>query len=306
MLEFKVYLEKINRETFQINLNKFIDINIKNNDLKEIINSIKNQFDIEFPIYKDDKIKDYNPIIGKNKLTEDDVILVFIQLDKNINEKNLENKKNFENKNNVEKKGNSLINKIANFLTDGYSEDDDEIIKLKKKIEILEKENKNLKLKLDSIVNGYNSLKYNLIEKDEIIQKLKNKLLNNIQSNESLLNCSIKNINIDNKIIELMESLQNKENEIKELKRNFPYDLKSNEKLMTIIFYSLDQKIHYAFICKNTDQFIKLETQLYEVYPEIKNYENYFLSKGNKNNKFNTMEENNIHNSDIIILSSID
>ena len=59
-----------------------------------------------------------------------------------------------------------------------------------------------------------------------------------------------------------MEELKKKENEIneiKETKSNFLFNLEKGEKFMTIIFYSLDQKIHYFFICKNTDKFSLIE-----------------------------------------------
>ena len=67
---------------------------------------------------------------------------------------------------------------------------------------------------------------------------------------------------------ELLEELKSKENESKEFKSNFPFDLKKGEKLMTVIFQSVDQKVHYAFICKNTDKFNIIENLLYDKYPE--------------------------------------
>ena len=71
---------------------------------------------------------------------------------------------------------------------------------------------------------------------------------------------------------------------------------------MAVIFTSLDNKIHYAFICKNTDKFIDVENKLYDVYPEYKKSENYFTVNGNKIIKSNSLAQNNIKNSDIIIL----
>ena len=47
-------------------------------------------------------------------------------------------------------------------------------------------------------------------------------------------------------------------------------------------------------ICKNTDKFAIIEQELYDVFPEYKNTENYFLLKGNKVNKNQTLEEINI------------
>ena len=102
----------------------------------------------------------------------------------------------------------------------------------------------------------------------------------------------------------MYKKIQSKDDEIKELKLKMPYILENNEQLMTIIFISLDQKIHYSFICKNTDKFNRIESLLYDIYPEYKEVENYFLAKGGKVNKFKTLEENQIQNSDIITLFS--
>ena len=61
-------------------------------------------------------------------------------------------------------------------------------------------------------------------------------------------------------------------------------------------------------ICKNTDLFSRLEIELYKVeeYKEFKQTENYFIVNGKKINRFETLEENGIKNSDIITLNQID
>ena len=86
------------------------------------------------------------------------------------------------------------------------------------------------------------------------------------------------------KIIELMEKLELKEKEIKEIKSRYPLELSKGEKLMSVIFQSYDFKFIRSFLCKNTDQFTKLESLLYKEYPEyIENdTENYFLVNGRK------------------------
>ena len=71
---------------------------------------------------------------------------------------------------------------------------------------------------------------------------------------------------------------------------------------MTIIFTSFDQKIHYSLICKNTLIFNQVEILLYDIYPEYKETENYFIINGKKINRFKTLEENEIKNSDIILI----
>jgi len=90
------------------------------------------------------------------------------------------------------------------------------------------------------------------------------------------------------------------------MKSRFPFDLSEGEKLISIIIVSTDQKIHHSFICKNTDKFTKIEYLLYEIYPEYMESENYFIANGNKINKYKSLEENDIKNSDIITLNKFD
>ena len=51
---------------------------------------------------------------------------------------------------------------------------------------------------------------------------------------------------------------------------------------MPIIFQSIDFKINYSIICKNTDRFNMIENILYDKYPEYIEYENYFTIDGIK------------------------
>ena len=105
-----------------------------------------------------------------------------------------------------------------------------------------------------------------------------------------------------------MEELREKENELKELKSKIPFELLKNEKLMTVIFNSNDQKVLYSIICKNTDSFSRLENELFKVeeYKEYKDVENYFISRGKKVNRYETLEENGIKNNDVITLVNMD
>ena len=91
----------------------------------------------------------------------------------------------------------------------------------------------------------------------------------------------------------------------KKLKR-YPINLEENEKLMSIIFTSVDQNAHYSIVCKNTETIHKLEEELYKEYPEYRVTDNYFLSKGQIINKFDSFEMNHIKNGDTIILNKKD
>jgi len=106
------------------------------------------------------------------------------------------------------------------------------------------------------------------------------------------------------------ESIFEKDKEIKELKSKlsrYPLLLNDGEKIMSLIFTSADQVIHHSVICKNTEVFSNVENRLYdEGFSEYKEYENFFTFNGLKINKNKTLEENNIKNSDVIILNVID
>ena len=104
-------------------------------------------------------------------------------------------------------------------------------------------------------------------------------------------------------MLELHKDLRTKEKELKELKSKLSFELNKDETLLTIIFISLDQKLHYSLLCKNTSRFNTIENILYEKFPEYRKTENYFISEGRTINKSMTLEENKIKSSDVIILN---
>ena len=103
------------------------------------------------------------------------------------------------------------------------------------------------------------------------------------------------------KIIKLMEDIKKKDQEINELKSS-PYYLKPGEKLMTIIFVSDEQNIHFAVICKNTDIFSDIEKLLYEEYKQFSEESYFYLHSGSKINRFKSLEENQIKNNSVIMI----
>ena len=214
----------------------------------------------------------------------------------------------------LNKNGKLLENELKNLIRKYDTTKDWDFSYEEQNLNISQKEIERLK----SIEKNYISLKFTLNEYKNENNKLKeenNKIkdenkdlrieINGLRQSSNNQNNNNKNIN-DNKdeIISLLKKLEIKENEIKQIKQNIPYELKSGEKLMPIIFVSRDQKIHYAFICKNTDKFNSIENLLYEVYPEYQETENYFTVNGIKIIKSKTMEQNGIKPSSIIFLNS--
>ena len=140
-----------------------------------------------------------------------------------------------------------------------------------------------LRKELDNEIKKYNNLKKQ-IEEEKALRMTYGK-----ETKESFIETIIEK---DKKIREL------------ELKiSRFPFILEEGEVLMSIIFISSDQNLHYSVICKNTDEFYKIESQIYKKYPEYTENENFFILNGKKINKYKTLEQNGVKNNDIIILN---
>ena len=162
---------------------------------------------------------------------------------------------------------------------------------------------KNLNKELENKIKILND---ELIKEKAINNELRKKIKN--LENESK-NDLISNNDESSKIMELYEELRLKDKEINDLKKlnsRYPLELLEGEKLISVIFTSTDKKIHYSIICKNTDTFSKIEKLLYDEFPGYKNSENIFTVNGNKINRYETLEENKIYNSDIITLKEND
>ena len=115
------------------------------------------------------------------------------------------------------------------------------------------------------------------------------------------------NLNKDEKIKyleKLLKEGKNKINELKEKLARYPFELLPGERMMSIIFSSLTQNVHYSVICKNTDIFVNVELKLYKDYPEYKKGENnYFTVNGRIIDKYKSLQESGIKNSDVILIN---
>ena len=190
---------------------------------------------------------------------------------------------------------NSKDNKLSDLLKSN-EELKNQIIQLKNELNIEKEKNKNLNIKINELQNMA----------DKIEKKYKEEIINNKILKEKIISSQNNTINntILMKLMKLMDDLEIKEKKLNEIKSQLKFELNEGEKIMTVIFNSLDQQILHSFICKNTDKFTKLENLLYDLkeYKEYKKIENYFLVCGKKINKYETLEENGIKNNDIITL----
>ena len=184
------------------------------------------------------------------------------------------NYKNNSQINNNQIKNNKSLNKNENNknLQNNY---EIQINELKRQLN--EEKNKNQKLIIEN-----NNLK-NLIQKYEItIKSLKDEI--------NKKNIEIEKYNLDKQSEDYITSL------------------KPGEKIMCINFVSMGTNDigHYALACKNTDLFVRLEERLYNDFPQFKNYETYFEVNTKRIKRFQTLEENNIKNKNIINMFIID
>ena len=308
---FEVYIPKLEKDFEDIDkweIDFHIDF-LKNyeeilKDLKEIITNPETIKKIDKLIndlkgnipYLIIKLEEAQNKIENNKSDEEKEKDDKIEIKDIESENKIENKKSEEENEEVVKtkiKDFESQNKIENKKLEEEKEEDNKIYK--KSIE--NKEINNLKGNItNSNRNNYNN---QLLIKEKKINELNN-LLNQEKN---------KNKYIFEKINELEKLVKPKINEnesLSEILKRYPFVLLEEERMMSIIICSFNQEILTSFICKNTDLFVNIELKLYEKYPKYKESENYFIVNGIKVNKYKSLEENNIKDSDIIILNPLE
>ena len=190
--------------------------------------------------------------------------------------------------------------------------DNNLINNLRRELEEEKKKNKNLQDTINKLNNTINQLKQ---EHNTDIQKYKKELKVYVDKNE-ILNNQIKKLSLDNTNLKeeiKKNNTQNNSDDIvslykriddlnKKLSR-YPFVLEEGEKILSVIFTSVSQKVNYSMVCKNTDSIYKLEGELYKTFPELSETNNCFLCKGTVVNRFKKFEELKFKNGDIIIIN---
>jgi len=175
---------------------------------------------------------------------------------------------------------------------------------INRKNHYLENELKSEKSKNQQLSQEIISLKNTIREKDNKIDD-KNDIIYDLKNRVKELQDIKNNTSENKKVMELMEKLVEKEELLKNMKLRYPFEIAEGEKIMTVNIISVEHNITHSIICKNTHKFNYLENKLYEKYPELLESENYFITCGNKVNKYKTLEENKIKDNDIITLEKI-
>ena len=159
---------------------------------------------------------------------------------------------------------------------------------------------------LRSQLQAEQSKNYTLSNENNILKQQISQLqfqLNQLNNVQSINNNNNRNNSVDS-VVKLIREKEAIINDLNEKLKRYPFVLEKNEKIMSIIFSSINKKINYSLVCKNTDTIHKIEEQLYMVYPNLSEVENYFLCNGQLINKFQTFETNNIKNGDTIFINN--
>ena len=81
---------------------------------------------------------------------------------------------------------------------------------------------------------------------------------------------------------------------------------KDNENSIAVMFRSIEQLINFATPCNPSDKFSKIEKKLFKEYPELKQKKLEYYINEKLINKSLTLKQNNINNSDTIMINIID
>ena len=199
-------------------------------------------------------------------------------------------------------------NKNENKKSKNEISKDNEIERLKKELKEEKDKNKNL----EKIINELRSKIKNDTENHnkeikDYVEKIEKISLENNNLKDKIKNPSTQN-NQDEivRLYKKIEGLTEKIYELNEKLKRYPFILEEGEKIMTIVFTSVNQKLNYSMICKNTDTINKLELELYKEYPKLGDAEYYFICNGAKVKKFKTLEELKIKSGDVIVLNEVE
>ena len=179
---------------------------------------------------------------------------------------------------------------------------------------IEDKKNSNLSNPIKLLEEQLKQEKFKNQTLDKEIKKLNNIILNLNQGNKDLKkkldednSLKVKIKNLEKKIIDKDNEIQNYISQIKFLKENkneITYFIPGKEKIISVLFMTQGSNdiFNYSMPCKNTDLFVRLEEKLYNDFPKFKNYITYFMVDARKIFRFKTLEENKIKSNDIISL----
>ena len=224
---------------------------------------------------KNDNLNENNKQLNSNSIINDS---------HNLNNITKEKSDNINNSNFSNNLGSKSLNNNPNNSNSSTINDED-INELKKQNLNLRNEIKELKDKLNKEKDKNQKLTLKLEELTNILNKEKNYL------------------STQKEMTEKITELENYNKKIEKLLSIFPFKISEDDKIISIIFITSDENIHYSMICKSKEMFIDLEKRLYINYPQYKETKNYYYANGYKIDVNKTLEDNKIKDNEIIIIS---
>lgn len=152
--------------------------------------------------------------------------------------------------------------------------------------------------------NTFNKLKDKMIK---IIINLKKINFHKDNNKLNVINDDNDNDKINYNYNELKKeyfNLKNENKKLKEIYSKYPFILLKNEYILSLIIISKDEKVITSLLCKNTDEFSKVESRFYQEYPEYLPNKVYFKFNNNLIDKNKTLEEIKLKNNSIIIFEN--
>ena len=161
-----------------------------------------------------------------------------------------------------------------------------QVNKLKQDLDKYKKENEKLNEELIKAKKIITNLSINQLDINEL-QKLRD------ENNNLKLQLNTK----DKEIQDLKNVIKNNKIEVKNV--NF-------EDIMVINFISQDSSVHYGIKCLPDDVFAEIEEKLYKKYNNLRETNNTFMANARPVLRFKKLNENNIHDGDIIQLFQLE
>ena len=206
---------------------------------------------------------------------------------------------------NITNENNKPISKNENIKSKNDISKDNEIERLKRELKEEKEKNKNLENIINELrtknKNDTQKLKNEIKSYVEKIEKMKNDI-QKLSSENNNLKDKMKGQYTKNNSDEII-SLYKRIDDLNAKLKRYPFILEEGEKIMSIIFTSVDQNLNYSMICKNTDTINNLEGRLYKEYQKLAKANYYFICNGTVLNKFEKLEELKIKSGDIIVLN---
>ena len=162
--------------------------------------------------------------------------------------------------------------------------------------------NRNLKIEIEN-------LKKEIQKKNQIIEQQNITILNLQNKLNDLTISSNNNQNLKNALLlkeKELNELKYKYNELNKLKSNNKVESDLNKEggmSFAINFISDNQDFIYPMLCNSKDTVVKLEEELYNEYPQYKDYNTYLTANGIIVKRFKTIEENGIKKGNAIMVN---